>query len=158
MLDNKTNELAEWDFDLLAEELEDLDFGGLDLDWGFGEDEAEEDEDTEPDDKYTAKTDIPQYEPHDDVRDISICYDREKQKELEKEIDNADIPEDIREFLRIASYRHVRFDYRKVADFYSTAYEEIQQLFEDSALVLIDFDDAIKNGYAKLKGELEASV
>lgn len=33
LLDNKTNELAEWDFDLLFEELESLDFGDLKLDW-----------------------------------------------------------------------------------------------------------------------------
>ena len=38
LLDNKTNELADWDMDLLAEELEGLDFGDLDLDWGFDED------------------------------------------------------------------------------------------------------------------------
>ena len=35
LLDNKTNELAEWDFDLLKEELDGLDFGDLDLDWGI---------------------------------------------------------------------------------------------------------------------------
>lgn len=33
LLDNKTNELAEWDFDLLEEQLDGLDFGDLDLDW-----------------------------------------------------------------------------------------------------------------------------
>lgn len=36
LLDNKTNELATWDIDLLEEELEGLDLGGLDLDWGIG--------------------------------------------------------------------------------------------------------------------------
>lgn len=34
LLDNKTNEIAEWDFDLLAEELEDLDLSEFELDWG----------------------------------------------------------------------------------------------------------------------------
>lgn len=34
LLDNKTNELALWDFDKLAEELEGLDFDDLELDWG----------------------------------------------------------------------------------------------------------------------------
>lgn len=34
LLDNKTNELADWDFDLLADELSRLDFGDLNLDWG----------------------------------------------------------------------------------------------------------------------------
>ena len=37
LLDNKTNEIAEWDFQLLAEELEGLDLGDLDLDWGLEE-------------------------------------------------------------------------------------------------------------------------
>ncbi len=43
VLDNKIGELADWDFDMLAQEIADLDFGDLDLDWGidFGE-EAEE--------------------------------------------------------------------------------------------------------------------
>ena len=35
LLDNKTNELADWDLELLAEELDGLDFGALDLDWGL---------------------------------------------------------------------------------------------------------------------------
>ena len=37
LLDNKTNELAEWDFDKLVEELDGLDFGDLDIDWGLEE-------------------------------------------------------------------------------------------------------------------------
>ena len=47
LLDNKTNELAEWDYDLLAEELDGLDFGDLDLDWGIeleGPKEVQEDD------------------------------------------------------------------------------------------------------------------
>lgn len=35
ILDNKTNELAEWDFELLVDELDGLDFGDLKLDWGI---------------------------------------------------------------------------------------------------------------------------
>ena len=47
LLDNKTNELASWDFELLAQELEGLDFGDLDLDWGIeleGPKEVQEDD------------------------------------------------------------------------------------------------------------------
>lgn len=40
LLDNKTGELAGWDFDLLAEELQGLDFGELELDWGVDGAEA----------------------------------------------------------------------------------------------------------------------
>ena len=42
LLDNKTAELAGWDLDLLADELEGLDFGDLDLDWGIKADEEEQ--------------------------------------------------------------------------------------------------------------------
>lgn len=38
LLDNKTNELADWDYDLLTEELGGLDFGNLDLSWGLNND------------------------------------------------------------------------------------------------------------------------
>lgn len=42
LLDNKTAEFAEWDFDLLEDELTDLDFGDLDIDWGIPNTEFEE--------------------------------------------------------------------------------------------------------------------
>lgn len=41
LLDNKLNE-SDWDMDLVAEEIGDLDFDGFDLDWGLASDEVEE--------------------------------------------------------------------------------------------------------------------
>lgn len=38
ILDNKTNEIAEWDMDMLGEMLPDLDFSDFDIDFGLGED------------------------------------------------------------------------------------------------------------------------
>ena len=37
ILHNKTAELSSWDFDLLAEDIGELDFSGFDIDWGFTE-------------------------------------------------------------------------------------------------------------------------
>lgn len=56
LVDNKSNE-SDWDFDLLAEELPELDLSAFDFDWGLPEDQTEEvvedeapevDEDAEP--------------------------------------------------------------------------------------------------------------
>lgn len=43
LLDNKTNELADWDFDLLGEELAELDLDDFDIDWGVNNLEFNED-------------------------------------------------------------------------------------------------------------------
>lgn len=49
LLDNKTNEIAQWDFDLLPDELDGLDFGELELDWGINLESEEEHEIIEDD-------------------------------------------------------------------------------------------------------------
>ena len=37
LLDNKTNELADWDFEKLKDEIDGLDFSEFDIDWGLGD-------------------------------------------------------------------------------------------------------------------------
>lgn len=52
LLDNKTGEYASWDYVALTEEMEGLDWEGLDLDWGIGlEEEDPEMEEKEPKEK-----------------------------------------------------------------------------------------------------------
>ncbi len=50
LIDNKSAEQSDWDFDLLSEELADLDLDDFGLDWGLPEDEEEKEiiEDTPP--------------------------------------------------------------------------------------------------------------
>lgn len=50
LLDNKTNEIADWDNDLLAEELNELDLSNYDLDWKLPE---IKDEEIEPEVPFT---------------------------------------------------------------------------------------------------------
>ena len=50
LLDNKTGEYASWDYVALMDELQGLDWDGLELDWGIGGEEPEE-ETEDPDDK-----------------------------------------------------------------------------------------------------------
>ena len=44
LLDNKTNEIADWDYERLEEILPELDFGDFDFDWGVNKIEIEEEE------------------------------------------------------------------------------------------------------------------
>ena len=147
LADNKVAELADWDFDLLESELNDI--LNIDMtDFGFKFDLDAED------DKYSLKVNIPQYEITGECPELSEMLDTQKAEELIAEIDAADIPEDIKEFLRYAAYRHNVFNYRNVAEYYAHADPEVQELFEKSALVIIDIKNAIANGYAKLRDEI----
>lgn len=58
-------------------------------------------------------------------------------------------------FLMEAANRHVVFDYRKIAEYYARASAEMQRLMERSALVIIDINNAIADGYAELSKRIE---
>ncbi len=149
LLDNKTGELAEWDFDKLLEELQDLDFEGFD----FGFDMAEAIE--SPDDKYTNKITAPQYEITGENPDVHELFDDSKTRELLQRITDSDIQDEaVKEFLIAAAYRHLIFNYAKIAEFYAHADKDVQELMEESALVIIDIDDAIRGGYVELSNKI----
>lgn len=149
--DNRVTEESTWDYELLQKEIEDLS-GVFDIeDLGFNEDELADIEDDILDDEeessYTEKIVAPTYEPTEEKPDISDLYDDEKTLEIIERIEESDIPEKEKEFLKIAAYRHVTFDYRFIAEYYAHSDKEIQELMEESALVIIDYDKAIENGF-----------
>ncbi len=88
LLDNKTNEFAEWDFDLLADELEGLDFGDFDFGFDIGDDEeppkvTEDEYDAEPPAEPKAKLgDIYQLGRH-----RLMCGDSTRFADVEKLVD-----------------------------------------------------------------------
>lgn len=100
--------------------------------------------------RYDIKTLIPQYTPSDKIRKLSELCDVKKYKSLIKDIESSNVTDDEKEFLKLAATRHLAFSYSKIADYYASASKEMQELMEDSALVIIDFDDAIAKGYVKL--------
>lgn len=104
--------------------------------------------------KYTEKKYTPIYEPSSTKPDIKDIFSTEKRDRLIEEIDKADLPEDIRSFLCSAAERHTKFNFAKIADYYAHSSKQIQELFEHSALVIIDVDDAIANGYVELENKI----
>lgn len=110
----------------------------------------------EVDKKYSLKVSPPQYLPKDKVPELYEMYDRRKYTELLRNINTSDIPDDVKEFLRYGATRHIVFNYSKIADYYAHTTPEIQRLMEESALVIIDMDDAIQNGYVRLSNTIKA--
>ena len=62
--------------------------------------------------------------------------------------------EEVRDFLQYAATRHVVFNYQNIAEFYAHADKETQELMERSALVIIDFDKAIENGFVEMSKDI----
>lgn len=147
LVDNKTNESA-WDLDLLAESMKLADLDGFDLDWG----NILQKNDSNP---YTDVVKIPQYEITGERPEWVDIYDISKQTELIEEIKQSCVSEEEKRFLVQAAHRHCRINYKNVAEYYAHASPEMQRLMEKQALVIIDLDDAIANGYVKLSKIIE---
>jgi hypothetical protein len=163
--DNRTAELAEWDFDVLKESLNSLDMEGFDISGiGFtdadldfiGENSAvgENGKNSEGGVDYTTKIAAPIYEPKGPKPRIGDMFDLTKFQALQEEINNSKLSEDEKEFLRYASARHIVFDYQSIAEYYAHSPAPVQDLMERSALVIIDFDKAIENGFVKMSKDL----
>ena len=99
---------------------------------------------------YTTKIDTPVYEPSGDKPDISELYDDTKTQELISRIRSASLEPDIEKFLLCAAERHTVFNFSRIADYYAHAPAEIQCFFEESALVIIDYQQAIENGFVRM--------
>jgi hypothetical protein len=154
LADNKIALNSTWDEQLLRLELEALGEEGVDLEQlGFSPEDIDEMAGA-GDETYTRKVEAPAYEPSEIVPDISELYDYTKTLELAAEIRNSNLSDDEKRFLMLAAERHTVFDFKKVADYYSHATEEMQDLMERSALVIIDFDKAIENGYVVLTEQI----
>jgi len=105
--------------------------------------------------KYTKKIQAPIYEPKNKKPHILELFDDSKTRRLIQQIKNSNIEEDEKKFLIEAARRHTVFNYEKIADYYAHSQTETQQLMEQSALVIIDFEKAIELGYVQLSKEIE---
>ena len=153
--DNKIALNAGWDEKLLALELKELGDLGFDTDTvGFTSEEIAElsldDIASVTEEPYTRKIEAPKYEPSNEKPNLADLCNREKVQKFVNDIKASGLTEDEKNFLLIAAERHTVFDFRKIADYYAHANAEMQNLMEMSALVIIDFDKAIENGYVSL--------
>jgi ParB-like chromosome segregation protein Spo0J len=160
--DNQLALNAGWDMDMLKAEIDDLKLDDFDISLlGFSNEELQDIFDeieagsALDSDKYTTKITVPIYEITGKRPSLNEIFQTEKADSLVEEIEAAsDVPSDVKAFLKAAAYRHVRFNYENIAEFYAHADEPVRKLMRDSALVIIDYDEAIEGGYIKLTKEL----
>ena len=170
LVDNRTAEIAEWDFALLEEELADvqLDMTAFDFDDLLAEEEAgsengqapvgaeREEESALPPPQnagntYTHRIVTPVYEITGDCPKTEELVDRTRAESLLEEIDRTPgLPDAVRDFLRIAAMRHYVLHFDRIAEFYAHAVPPVQRLMENSCLVIIDYDRAIELGYVQM--------
>lgn len=110
------------------------------------------------DTKYSRAIKAPQYVPSREKPHISSLTDMQKYTSLIAKINKSNVSEDEKKFLRFAASRHIAFNYALIADYYAHADKEMQTLMEQSALVILDIDDAIANGYVALSEKMKQLV
>ena len=108
--------------------------------------------------KYSRSISIPQYKIKGDKPFIEELYINKKVVDLLQHIENSNVTDEEKKFLRIAAYRHYIFNYDKIAEYYAYASKEMQELMEESALVIIDINDAIMNGYVIASKKIDSII
>lgn len=158
LVDNHTNDLAHYDETELSELLKELTESERGLE-GTGYDVEELDdllrELEDPEKIYTELIKVPQYEIVGEEPDVTELVNMDKVHELYASIAEQIMPDEIRNFLHAAAWRHAKFDYKKIAEFYPHQTPEVQRLMEQSVLIIIDVEDAIANGYAKFSQTIQ---
>lgn len=110
------------------------------------------------DTKYSRAIRVPQYEPSNEKPAFEKMYDLRKYGKLVARINKSNVSEEEKKFLKFAATRHIVFTYSKIADYYAHASKEMQELMEESALVILDVDDAIANGYITLSDKMRQLI
>lgn len=156
--DNNLALNANWDAQLLKIELENLQSFDYNIDiLGFSQeflDELLNATEENEENKYTQKVDIPTYEPTEEKPLLEELYDDAKAMDLINSIQRSKLQEKEKQFLMTAASRHIVFNYEKIASFYAHSSKECQELMENNALVIIDFNKAIENGFVRLTEEI----
>lgn len=160
--DNKLALNAGWDEELLKAELDQLKELNFNISLvGFDISELGKilnDDETNSNNPYTDKIITPKYEPTGEKPKIEELYDDTKAMDLIVSIQDSALNEKEKQFLMSAASRHIVFNYDKIANFYAHASKECQELMEKNALVIIDYNQAIENGFVNLSNKIDELV
>lgn len=136
---------GEWNWDTLSLEWEadELTNWGLDIPDFSNEDN-----------EYSTKIESPIYEIKREKPKIESLFDIEKYTRLIKEINDSKLEKNEKIFLKFAATRHIVFNYSNIAEYYAHSDIDTQNLMENSALIIIDYEKAIEQGFISMHESL----
>ena len=132
---------GEWDWEILANEWdsEELEAWGLDL--PITKDLNEQD---------LFNIEIPFYTPSAIVPDINELANLDKTKYLIDKINLLEVDNELKEVLKARASFFTDFNFQKIADYYSSQDEKIQDVFKDLGLVILAPKEALERGFVEL--------
>ena len=144
------------DWDVIANEwdTEELTEWGMELPDFAVDDTPIEPEENKDETQYSRNIEIPTYQITGAEPTIAECVDVSAVKKLIKQIDESNVSEEQKEMLRICAYRHAVIHFDNIAEYYAHQDKEMQNLMEENALVIIDFDRAIEKGFVDMTDKL----
>lgn len=143
--DNISN--GDWNWDVLANSWDKEELAEWGMDLGKWKDPMDED--------YSQKLGEVIYEPKETNHKVKDLFKIEtKFDEDIAKIEN----KDLQRLFQARAFNFTAFDFEKVADYYAyQATPEEQRVFEKLALVLLDKDKMIENGFSKLINKIDDS-
>lgn len=151
VMDNSTSDSSEFDFELLAT---DFDIEEL-KDFGIELDNLDISDEVPAESKYTRKIKTPIYELKGENPTVNEMINTERADKLIEMINRSNATDEVKEFLLKTATRLYEFRYDNIAEFYAHQDAETKDLMEKLALVIIDFDKAIENGYIEMNKHIE---
>jgi hypothetical protein len=132
---------GEWNWDDLANDWDDEKLVEWGLDLPLGKEVSEED---------LFNIEIPFYTPSTIQPEITELANLDKTKSLIDKINLLDIPENLKEILKIRASFFTDFNFQKIADYYSSQDKNIKEVFEDLGMVILAPKEALQKGFIEL--------
>lgn len=102
------------------------------------------------DEFYSAKIEGPVYEYSGEKPSVNDLVDTDLSEKMIAEILKMEISEEEKKFLINPANRLNAFNYAKIADYYCVSSKEVKEIMEKLGLVIIDYNDAISNGFVEM--------
>lgn len=98
--------------------------------------------------RYVKKIKIPIFQPKGINVSLNECVDIDKFLEYMEKIDTLKqenkIDENQYKFLKLSATRFIVFNFENIAEYFCNANADMQKIMQELALVLIDYEDALK--------------